>query len=126
VRGTAWLRGSLSTLWLLGGGRAQHNERAPRDFPLGTIAPDGGEVREVLAAARGGNERARLAFDAHRELPRLECLGLALDAEANAGCRPDTDVARRGSAARILVVATREDLSMLAEGTQALAQEVNR
>ena len=56
----------------------------------------------------------------------LECLGLELDAEANARCRPDADVARRGSAARILVVATREDLTMLEEVTKVLAQEVNQ
>jgi acetate kinase len=45
----------------------------------------------------------------------LECLGLELDADANASCRPDADVARRGSRARILVIAAREDLTMLAE-----------
>jgi acetate kinase len=50
----------------------------------------------------------------------LECLGVELDAEANARCRPDADVARRGSRVRILVLATREDLSMLAEVVQVL------
>jgi acetate kinase len=45
----------------------------------------------------------------------LECLGLMLDAQANANCRPDADVARAGSRGRILVIATREDLSMLQE-----------
>jgi acetate kinase len=45
----------------------------------------------------------------------LECLGLELDAQANATCRPDADVARRGSPGRILVVATREDVTMLRE-----------
>ena len=45
----------------------------------------------------------------------LDCLGLELDAQANGICRPDTDVARAGSRGRILVIATREDLSMLQE-----------
>jgi acetate kinase len=48
----------------------------------------------------------------------LECLGLELDADANAERRPDADVARSGSRARILVIATREDLSMLDEVTR--------
>jgi acetate kinase len=50
----------------------------------------------------------------------LECLGLELDAEANAICRPDADVARRSSSGRILVIATREDVTMLREVVQVL------
>jgi acetate kinase len=45
----------------------------------------------------------------------LECLGLELDTKANATCRPDADVARAGLRSRILVIATREDLTMLDE-----------
>jgi acetate kinase len=50
----------------------------------------------------------------------LECLGLELDAQANAACRPDADVARSGSRGRILVIATREDVTMLQEVMQVL------
>jgi acetate kinase len=50
----------------------------------------------------------------------LACLGLALDAPANAACRPDADVARRDSRGRILVIATREDVTMLREVIQVL------
>jgi acetate kinase len=50
----------------------------------------------------------------------LECLGLKLDAPVNAACRPDADVARRGSLGRILVIATREDVTMLREVIQVL------
>jgi acetate kinase len=110
-----------------------------------------GDMREVLAAAAAGNERAKLAIDVYTHRVRqaigalsatlagidalvftagvgensaavraascrgLEHLGLELDAEANARARPDADIARRGSRARILVIAAREDLSMLAE-----------
>ena len=49
-----------------------------------------------------------------------ECLGLELDAQVNAACRPDADVARRGSPGRILVIATREDVMMLREVIQVL------
>jgi acetate kinase len=110
-----------------------------------------GDMREVLAAAAAGNERARLAIDVYTHRVRqaigalcatlagidalvftagvgensaairaascrgLEHLGLELDPEANARARPDADIARQGSRARILVIAAREDLSMLAE-----------
>ena len=43
-----------------------------------------------------------------------------LDAEANATCRPAADVTRRGSRSRILVIATREDVTMLQEVPQLL------
>lgn len=107
------------------------------------------DMREVLAAAKQGNEQARLALGIYTHRVRqaigaltvtmggidalvftagvgeraveirkeicagLECLGLELDAGANAACRPDADVASPGSRARILVIATREDVTML-------------
>jgi acetate kinase len=52
----------------------------------------------------------------------LDCLGLQLDTQANAACRPDADVARPGSPGRILVIAAREDVTMLQEVRQVLAQ----
>jgi acetate kinase len=50
----------------------------------------------------------------------LECLGLELDTAANSTCRPDADVARHGSPGRILVITTREDLTMLQEVVRVL------
>jgi acetate kinase len=55
----------------------------------------------------------------------LECLGLELDAQANAACRPDADVASRGSRGRILVIATREDVTMLREVIGVLGGKSN-
>ena len=52
----------------------------------------------------------------------LECLGLELDAGANAVCSPDVDIARTTSPGRILVIATREDLTMLHEVLQVLGK----
>jgi len=40
---------------------------------------------------------------------------LELDAQANAACRPDADIATAHSPARIFVIATREDVTMLRE-----------
>jgi acetate kinase len=51
----------------------------------------------------------------------LDCLGLELDSEANTSCQPDADVARNRSRARILVIATREDVTMLREVIQVLS-----
>ena len=115
-----------------------------------------GDMREVLAAGRAGNEQARLAVDVYAHRVRqaigalavtlggvdalvftggvgenssevraatcrgLECLGLDLDEDANERCRPDADVTLRGARARILVIAAREDLAMLAEVVRVL------
>jgi acetate kinase len=50
----------------------------------------------------------------------LECLGLELDAQVNASCMPDSDVAHPDSRGRILVIATKEDVTMLREVIQVL------
>jgi acetate kinase len=115
------------------------------------------DMREVIAASRDGDARARLAIDIYVHRVRqaigalavtlggvdalvftggvgensaeiraaacrgLDCLGLELDMDANARARPDADVARRGARSRILVIAAREDLAMLAGVVGALA-----
>jgi acetate kinase len=50
----------------------------------------------------------------------LQCLGLELDLRANATCRADAEITRRGAPGRILVVATQEDATMLREVLQVL------
>ncbi len=52
----------------------------------------------------------------------LQCLGLVLDRQANTDCRPDADVAATDSPGRILVIATREDMTMLREVQRVLAE----
>jgi acetate kinase len=114
------------------------------------------DMRQVLAAARSGHERARLALDLYAHRIRqtvgamtatlggidalvftagvgehaadvrdmvcrgLSCLGLELDAQANAAARPDADVAAVGSRARILVIGTREDVMIVRETVRVL------
>jgi acetate kinase len=51
----------------------------------------------------------------------LECLGLELDPEANAKAKADAEISVAGSEARILVLATREDVAMLADVMQVVA-----
>ena len=115
-----------------------------------------GDMRQVLAAARAGHQRAQLALSVYTHRVRqtigalavtlggvdalvftagvgehasevreaisagLECLGLELDREINAASRPDADVAARHSRGRILVIATREDVTMLLEVIRVL------
>lgn len=47
-------------------------------------------------------------------------LGVALDARRNRDCRPDADVGAGGSAARVLVVAAREDVEIAALARRAV------
>jgi acetate kinase len=68
------------------------------------VGENAGEVRQAVCAG-------------------LECLGLELDTEANSACRPDADVARSKSTGRILVIATREDITMLREVMQVLGRD---
>jgi acetate kinase len=117
------------------------------------------DMRQVLAAAREGHERARLAIAIYTHRIRqaigalavtlggvdalvftagvgensgeirqavctgLDCMGLELDTQANLASKPDADVARSNSPGRILVIATREDLTMLREVTQVLGRD---
>src|SRR5262245_27332848 len=128
-----------------------------RESGLLGVSGISGDMRQVLAAARGGHDQARLALGIYTHRVRqaigalavtmggidalvftagvgehasevrqficagLEYLGLELDAQANAGCRPDADVASPSSRGRILVIATREDVTMLREITQVLS-----
>ena len=50
----------------------------------------------------------------------LEFLGLHLDEDANHRCRPDADVATPASLGRILMLTTREDLTLVRETVRVL------
>jgi acetate kinase len=130
-----------------------------RESGLLGVSGISGDMRQVLAAAKGGHEQARLALGIYTHRVRqaigaltvtmggidalvftagvgehaapiresvcagLECLGLELDVEANGSASPDLDVARSGSRGRILVIATREDVTMLREVVQVLGNQ---
>ena len=118
-----------------------------------------GDMRQVLAAAKAGNEFARLAIGIYSHRVRqaigsfavtmggidalvftagvgehaaeirasvcegLDCLGLELDGNANAECRPDTDIAVTNSRGRIFVIATQEDVTMVREVIKVLEEK---
>lgn len=85
---------------------------------IGALAVTLGGVDALVFTAGVGENAADIRMATCRG---LECLGLALDADANARCRPDADVARRGARARILVLAAREDLAMLSDVVRVIA-----
>jgi acetate kinase len=89
---------------------------------VGALAATMGGVDALVFTAGVGEHAAQVRESI---CAGLECLGLELDAEANAACRPDADVCRRGSRGRILVIATREDLTMLRDVIQVLDAKRN-
>ena len=56
-----------------------------------------------------------------RACANLGFLGIALDEQANAQCKCDADIASTGSPARVLVIATREDLTIVRETRRVLS-----
>jgi acetate kinase len=50
-------------------------------------------------------------------------LGLKLDSTANVRCKPDADISGRASPGRILVIATREDLTIVRETKRLICSE---
>jgi acetate kinase len=84
---------------------------------IGALAVTLGGVDALVFTAGVGEHAAQV-----REMicDGLECLGLELDAQVNAACRPDAEVTRRRSPGRILVIATREDVTMLSDVIQVL------
>ena len=61
-----------------------------------------------------------------RVCENLNYLGLELDWIANETCQPDADVAMPASAARILVIATREDLTIMRETRQLVSSSISQ
>lgn len=135
---------------------AQVDAALNRQSGLLGVSEISADMRQVLAAAKAGNENARLALgiyvhrvrqaigaltvtlggvDAlvftagvgehsadvrHAICERLGCVALELDGAANLACRPDADIAASASRGRILVIATREEVTMLQETARAL------
>lgn len=103
------------------------NERAR--LALGVYAHRVRQAIGALMATLGGLDALVFTAGVGENAPEvraascrgLECLGIALDPEANARCRPDADIARRDSPARVLVIAAREDLTMLDEVMRVIA-----
>jgi acetate kinase len=85
---------------------------------IGAMTASIGGVDALVFTAGVGENSAIVRREACRG---LECLGLELDEAANESAKPDVDVARPTSRARILVIGTREDVSILRETVRVLA-----
>jgi acetate kinase len=60
-----------------------------------------------------------------RVCEKLKYLGLELDPAANETCKPDASISMPASKARILVIATREDLTIMRETRRLVASSIN-
>jgi acetate kinase len=86
---------------------------------IGALAVTMGGIDALVFTAGVGEHAAEVRASI---CAGLECLGLELDAPANADRRPDADVASKQSRGRILIIATREDVTMLDEVVQVLGK----
>lgn len=79
---------------------------------IGAMAATLGGVDALVFTAGVGEHSAEIR---ERVCERLGHLGLHLDPQVNPTSRPDADLSRADSPGRILLIATREDLSVLRE-----------
>jgi acetate kinase len=84
---------------------------------IGAMAASAGGLDALVFTAGVGEHSAEVRAAACRE---LEFLGVRLDEAANASARPDADVALPSMPARVLVIATREDLTAVRETVRLL------
>src|SRR5262247_2945163 len=90
---------------------------------VGAMAATLGGVDALVFTAGVGEHAPEIR---ERVCEKLGYLGLALDRTANAVCQPDADIAMPASAARILVIATREDLTIVRETRRLLGSSISQ
>jgi acetate kinase len=90
---------------------------------VGAMAATLGGVDALVFTAGVGEHAAAIR---QRVCENLNYLGLELDRTANETCQPDADVAMPASAARILVIATREDLTIMRETRQLVGSSISQ
>jgi acetate kinase len=79
---------------------------------------------DALVFTAGVGERSQEIR--RRVCENLAYLGLELDRTANENCKPDVDIATPGSKARILVITTREDLTIMRETRRLVAASMTQ
>jgi len=89
---------------------------------VGAMAATLGGVDALVFTAGVGEHAPEIR---KRVCENLNYLGLELDRTANETCKPDADVAMPDSAARILVIATREDLTIMRETRKLLGLSIS-
>ena len=79
---------------------------------IGAMAATLGGIDALVFTAGVGEGSSEIR---ERVCQKLKHLGLELDRAANESCKPDADISMPASPARILVIATREDLTIMRE-----------
>jgi acetate kinase len=78
---------------------------------------------DALVFTAGVGERS--AEIRKRVCEKLKYLGLELDRAVNENCKPDADISMPASPARILVIATREDLTIMRETRRLVGSSIS-
>jgi acetate kinase len=121
-------------LWLVrvGGLAAEEVEQGLEHHAgLAGLGGGTGDMRELLTAVDGGDQRAGLAAGVGERSPVVRAratadlgyLGVAIDAAANEAAAGDADITAEGARARTLVVTAREDLEIAHQTRAAITGE---
>jgi acetate kinase len=90
---------------------------------IGAMAATLGGVDALVFTAGVGERAVEIR---KRVCERLKYLGLELDRTANETCKPDADISMPASKARILVIATREDLTIMRETRRLVGSSMSQ
>ncbi|MCE5302141.1 MAG: acetate kinase [Planctomycetaceae bacterium] len=90
---------------------------------IGSMAASLGGIDAMVFTAGVGENSPAIR---RRVCENMEFLGLELDQEANESCRPDADIASPTSPARILVIGTHEDLTIVRETHRLLSSTLDQ
>jgi acetate kinase len=90
---------------------------------IGAMAATLGGVDALVFTAGVGENAPEIR---RRACETLRFLGIELDERANLDCKPDADIATRDARARVLVIATREDLTIVREVRRLLAHHTEQ
>jgi acetate kinase len=90
---------------------------------IGAMAATLGGIDALVFTAGVGERAVEIR---KRVCEKLKYLGLELDQAANETSKPDADIAKPASTARILVIATREDLTIMRETRRLVGSSMSQ
>jgi acetate kinase len=90
---------------------------------VGAMAATLGGIDALVFTAGVGEHAPEIR---ERVCENLNYLGLEVDRTANETCKPDADIAMPASAARILVITTREDLTIMRETRKLVGSSISQ
>ena len=90
---------------------------------IGAMAATLGGIDALVFTAGVGERAVEIR---KRVCEKLNYLGLELDRTANETCQPDADIGTPSSRVRVLVIATREDLTIMRETRRLVASSITQ